>query len=79
LDAKGLWHRVDPEAMMAAYGMPFSWDDDAERTIQTAIELREVLPGMADAEGGELHLAFGIATGEVIGGSTGIENRGSYH
>ncbi|MCB0290302.1 MAG: GAF domain-containing protein [Calditrichaeota bacterium] len=79
LDAKGLWHRVDPEAMMAAYGMPFSWDDDAERTIQTAIELREVLPGITDAEGGELQLAFGIATGEVIGGSTGIENRGSYH
>ncbi|MCB9088944.1 MAG: GAF domain-containing protein [Calditrichae bacterium] len=79
LDAKGLWHRVDPEAMMAAYGMPFSWDDDAERTIQTAIELREMLPGITDAEGGELQLAFGIATGEVIGGSTGIENRGSYH
>lgn len=83
LDGKGLWHRVDPDAMMAAYGMPFSWDDDAERSIQTAIELREMLSGIAEGETGEkegeLQLAFGIASGEVIGGSTGIENRGNYH
>jgi class 3 adenylate cyclase/tetratricopeptide (TPR) repeat protein len=55
------------DAAMALFGAPQAHDDDAERALQTALNVRDAVTKM---EGG-LEVRIGVNTGEVVGGLAG--------
>ncbi len=82
LDAKGMWNKTDPEAMMAAFGMPFTRDDDAERALRTAIEIMAMVTAeneLLEQQGIPLlDVSIGVATGEVVAGGAGASVKNQY-
>lgn len=70
------------DAIMAVFGAPIAHENDAERALRAAIEMRERMSGFnrrwADRLGQELELHIGINTGPVIAGNVGSDQRLSY-
>jgi class 3 adenylate cyclase/tetratricopeptide (TPR) repeat protein len=54
------------DAVMAVFGVPVVYEDDALRSVRAAVEMRAALPGLG------LHARIGVNTGEVV---TGTEER----
>jgi len=63
----GIVEKYIGDAAMALFGAPQAHDDDAERALQTAINIRDAVARM---EGG-LEVRIGVNTGEVVGGPAG--------
>ena len=61
------------DAAMAIFGAPQAHDDDAERALRSALEIRTAVSGL---DGG-LQVRIGVNTGEVVGG-TGGPQQGDY-
>ena len=61
------------DAAMATFGAPQAHDDDAERALRSALEIRRAV---GELEGG-LEVRIGVNTGEVVGG-TGGPQEGDY-
>ena len=61
------------DAAMATFGAPQAHDDDAERALRSALEIRKAV---AELEG-DLEVRIGVDTGEVVGG-TGGPQEGDY-
>ncbi|MCZ6893042.1 MAG: hypothetical protein O7H40_03210, partial [Gammaproteobacteria bacterium] len=57
------------DGLMVYFGWPQAHEDDAERALQTSIELIEAIKGMDAPE--PLQVRIGIATGPVVVGETG--------
>ena len=55
------------DAAMAIFGAPQAHDDDAERALRSALEIRRAL---GELDGG-LEIRIGVNTGEVVGGTAG--------
>ena len=55
------------DAVMAIFGAPQAHDDDAERALRSALEIRKAL---SELDGG-LEVRIGVNTGEVVGGTAG--------
>ncbi len=55
------------DAAMATFGAPQAHDDDAERALRSALEIRRAV---GELEGG-LEVRIGVNTGEVVGGMGG--------
>jgi adenylate cyclase len=68
------------DGMMAVFGAPMEKDDDAERAIQAAQEMRRELAVMTDNTGGEkkFNIRMGINTGRVAAGNIGSPKRMDY-
>ena len=77
----GTFDKYLGDAVMAFYGAPFKQDDDVERALRTALEMRErfdKLMGentLASSLGG---LGIGVHSGEVIVGNIGSERMMDY-
>ena len=56
------------DAVMAIFGAPQAHDDDAERALRSALEIRRAL---SELDGGGLEVRIGVNTGEVVGGTAG--------
>ena len=53
------------DAVMAAFGVPASHEDDAERALQAALGMQQRL---GELSGGRLALRIGVNTGDVVAG-----------
>jgi class 3 adenylate cyclase len=63
--AGGTVEKFVGDAVMAAFGAPAAHEDDAERALHVALEMRRRL---AELFGGRLVLRIGVNTGEVVVG-----------
>ena len=69
------------DGLMAVFGAPIEREDDAERAILAAKEMREKLSKMMAEEGAhrkKLDIRIGINTGRVVAGSIGSPRRMDY-
>lgn len=68
----GLVERATPDEIVAVFGVPRVHEDDAERGLRAAFEMRAAaegfLPEVAD-RGGAIAVAIGVDTGEVVSGA----------
>jgi adenylate cyclase len=70
------------DGMMAVFGAPKSYGDDALRAVQTALEMIRVVdnldPKWAKLMGQDLKIGVGINTGDAVVGSIGSELRSDF-
>jgi class 3 adenylate cyclase len=66
------------DEIMAMFGAPVMHENDAERALQTALEMQTVLADYNAESGMKLDLHFGINTGLVIAGGVGARGRKEY-
>jgi class 3 adenylate cyclase/tetratricopeptide (TPR) repeat protein len=63
------------DAVMAVWGAPTAFEDDAERAVRSALDLVAAVEAMGDEVGGELQLRAGVLTGEAAV-TLGASNQG---
>src|SRR3954453_16181862 len=68
------------DALLAYFGAPVAHDDDAERTLQVAVEMHEEMARIRAtlAHAGELTLRIGVNTGHAVARVFGSEVRMDY-
>jgi predicted ATPase/class 3 adenylate cyclase len=66
------------DCCMALFGAPIAHEDDPERAIRAALEIRAGIRRIGEEEGHPLDLSVGINTGEVVVKSFGDETRADY-
>lgn len=68
------------DGLMAVFGAPMEKEDDPERAVLAAREMREELASMMDAKGAEQRFTIrtGINTGRVVAGNIGSPRRMDY-
>ncbi len=70
------------DAILAVFGAPIAHDDDAERALLAALEMREALHHLNKTlqENGQqaIRIGIGINTGEVVAGNIGSSKRLEY-
>ena len=66
------------DAIMALFGAPASHENDAERALRAALEMRDALTEFNVHRQTELGLHFGINTGLVVAGDIGTRGRQEY-
>jgi adenylate cyclase len=70
------------DAVMAIFGAPKSYGNDAERAVRTGVEMLQLAAAMApqwqQAIGRPLKIGVGINTGDAVVGSIGSEIRSDY-
>ncbi|HVM91033.1 MAG TPA: adenylate/guanylate cyclase domain-containing protein [Verrucomicrobiae bacterium] len=81
-DEAGVLDKYIGDAVMAFWNAPFDQDDHADRSVRTAIRMRDKLKAM-NAEGDfpkgiELKVGVGINTGDMVVGNIGAETRYDY-
>jgi class 3 adenylate cyclase len=74
---RGTFDKYLGDAIMAFFGAPISYDDDALRAVRTAMRMQRVFQGIikqSDRDGlHDLGLGIGINTGEAIVGNIGSD------
>ena len=66
------------DAIMALFGAPIAYENDAERAVRTALAMLEALAAFNAEQGTTLGLHCGINTGLVIAGEIGTQSRHDY-
>jgi len=68
------------DAIMAVFGVPIEKENDAERAIRAALEMRTELSAMRDENGEKIpiNIRLGINTGRVVAGNIGSPRRMEY-
>jgi class 3 adenylate cyclase/tetratricopeptide (TPR) repeat protein len=66
------------DEIMALFGAPIAHEDDADRALLAALEMREAIAGFNAEAGTALGLHFGINTGAVVAGGVGDRERRDY-
>ena len=61
------------DAVMAVFGVPAVHDDDAERAVRAAFELRERVAALGPSLPFPLSLRIGINSGQVVAGTEGAD------
>jgi adenylate cyclase len=77
----GMLDKYMGDGLMAVFGAPMEKDDDAERAILAAKEMKKALAAMrAEQEGqkGTFDIRIGINTGRVVAGNIGSPRRMDY-
>ncbi len=77
---KGSVNKYIGDAIMAIFGTPFSYGNDAKLAVQTAIEMLEALEDFNRniSEEKRFQIRIGINTGLVVAGNIGSRNRMEY-
>ena len=79
---RGTFDKYLGDSIMAIYGAPVSYQDDALRAIRTALDMqaafKKLREGWTDPEERSLALGIGINTGEVVVGNIGTESLMDY-
>jgi len=66
------------DEIMALFGAPIAYDNDAERAVRAALAMQEALAAFNTAQGTTLGLHCGLNTGLVIAGGIGTQSRQDY-
>lgn len=71
------------DAVMALFGAPVSYEDNASRAVEAALEMVSLVPEiscdtLSFPEGTEFDIGIGIHYGEVIAGSIGCKEKTDY-
>ncbi len=61
--------KIVGDQIVAQFGAPIAHEDDAERAVRTALQMRESLNTVAEETGHQFALRIGINTGEVLVGA----------
>ena len=78
----GVVNQMVGDGLMAMFGAPVPRADHAERAVRAALEMLEMVE-LFNAERSasqkpQIHIGVGIASGRVIAGFTGTQNRATY-
>lgn len=77
----GMLDKYIGDGLMAVFGAPMEKDNDAERAIHAALEMRRELAKMREEvgpTGARLNIRIGINTGRVVAGNMGSPRRLDY-
>lgn len=66
----GTVERYVGDAVVAVFGIPAVHDDDADRAVRAAIEIREAIASLPASSGGALSVRIGISSGDAIAGGS---------
>ena len=72
----GLVEKFIGDAVMAVWGTPVTYEDDAERSVRAALELVDAVASLGTAEGLALQARGGVLTGEAATSQGDIGNQG---
>ncbi|MGZ3181712.1 MAG: GAF domain-containing protein [Telluria sp.] len=79
---EGMLDKFIGDAIMAAFGIPFAHDDDADRGVRTAIAMMTELRAWNATRGMEgklpVHIGIGLNTDNVVSGNIGSKKRMDY-
>lgn len=77
---RGTFDKFLGDGLMAFYGAPVAGDDDAQRAVDTAIEMQQKFRNLQEAtpEMSGLGLSLGLHTGEAVVGTIGSEKLMDY-
>ena len=56
------------DAVMAVWGTPVAYEDDAERAVRSALEIVDRVAALGSALGLDLQARAAVLTGEAVGG-----------
>jgi class 3 adenylate cyclase len=78
----GIVNQMIGDGLMAIFGAPLPRPDHRERAVRAALEMQELVAGFngeqAARGGPEIRVGIGIASGALVAGFTGTENRVTY-
>jgi class 3 adenylate cyclase/tetratricopeptide (TPR) repeat protein len=66
------------DAVMALFGAPVAHGDDPGRAVRAALDIHEAVAGLGAEIGRDLAVHVAIASGEVVAGGVGRDERGGY-
>jgi class 3 adenylate cyclase/tetratricopeptide (TPR) repeat protein len=66
------------DEIMALFGAPMAHDNDPERAVRAALDMREALQAFNTERGTALQAHFGLNTGLVLAGAVGAGSRTEY-
>lgn len=66
------------DCLMALFGAPISYEDNASRALQAAIEMQECTPQISQTLGVPISLSIGINEGEAVVGHLGSKLKSQY-
>ena len=66
------------DEIMALFGAPLAHENDAERALRAALDMTEVMAGLAAVEHVGLGLHIGVNSGTVVTGGLGSDGREQY-
>ncbi len=79
---EGVVNQIVGDGLMAIFGAPASNPDHATCAVQAALEMVELVDLFNQEQAGQgklqLQIGVGVATGQVIAGYTGTQNRATY-
>lgn len=82
LEYDGVIDKFMGDGLMALFGTPEAHEDDPERAVRAALDMQREMqtfgPEMQPRLGGPLQIHIGINSGEVIGGTIGVDEQLSY-
>jgi class 3 adenylate cyclase len=78
----GIVNQMEGDGLMALFGAPLPRADHAERAVRAAVEMLQLLAGFNQEQVArgkpEIRIGIGIASGQVIAGYTGTQQRVTY-
>jgi class 3 adenylate cyclase len=74
----GVINQFAGDSVMALFGAPHSYGDDAERAVRCACAMIRARAALNAATDPPIEVGIGIATGNVVAGCIGGENRSDY-
>jgi class 3 adenylate cyclase len=78
----GIVNQMLGDGLMAIFGAPLPRPDHRERAVRAALEMQELVAGFnrdqAARGGAEIRIGIGIASGPLVAGFTGTEQRVTY-
>jgi class 3 adenylate cyclase/tetratricopeptide (TPR) repeat protein len=66
------------DEIMALFGAPSAHENDAERALRAALDMREALAGLNATDGTSLGMHIGVNSGTVVTGGLGSDGREQY-
>ena len=78
----GIVNQMLGDGLMAIFGAPLPRPDHRQRAVSAALEMQELVAGFnreqAARGGAEIRIGIGIASGPLVAGFTGTEQRVTY-